>query len=72
MPRLTPRCGCVLTAGPSLAPPADAAQPGTDRPRRVWNTQGEPHTTGKASRPPPGWPQVTYPGRGGGAQIATS
>ncbi|KAJ1107972.1 hypothetical protein NDU88_005357 [Pleurodeles waltl] len=33
---------------------------------------GEPHDTGKASRPPPGWPQVAFSGRGGRAQTGSS
>ncbi|KAJ1113829.1 hypothetical protein NDU88_002070 [Pleurodeles waltl] len=67
-----PRHGHALTAGSSLTPAANAAQSGSDRHRHVWDTRGEPHTTGKAYRPPPGWPQVASSGRGGGAQKGTS
>ncbi|KAJ1170629.1 hypothetical protein NDU88_002502 [Pleurodeles waltl] len=70
--RPTPHRGRALTAGPSLTPPANVARPGSDRYRRVRDTRGEPHTTGKASSPPPGWPQVASSGRGGGAQKGTS
>ncbi|KAJ1155448.1 hypothetical protein NDU88_008178 [Pleurodeles waltl] len=34
------------------APPAGAAQPGSDRCRRTQNTRGDPRDAGKASRPP--------------------
>ncbi|KAJ1189047.1 hypothetical protein NDU88_005798 [Pleurodeles waltl] len=63
-----PRRARSQTVGPSLAPPADAAQPGSDRHCRNRDTRGKPYNTGKASRPPPGWSQVASLGRGGGAQ----
>ncbi|KAJ1170321.1 hypothetical protein NDU88_002199 [Pleurodeles waltl] len=67
-----PRRGRALTAGLSLTPPADAAQPCPDWDRRFRDIRGEPHVKGKASRPPPGWPQVASLSRGGGAQKGTS
>ncbi|KAJ1149503.1 hypothetical protein NDU88_002310 [Pleurodeles waltl] len=66
--RPTPHRDRAQAVGPSLAPPADAAQPCSDRHHRDRDTRGRPHNMGKASRPPPGWPEVASLGRGGGAQ----
>ncbi|KAJ1205344.1 hypothetical protein NDU88_000779 [Pleurodeles waltl] len=47
-----PRRGRTPTAGLSPAPPAGAAQPGSDRCRCARNTRGEALDAEKASRPP--------------------